>query len=53
MQLWVTREWQLHYDYVPIHASHLKQRFLVKQQIIQVTQITYSVDLVLKDFRLF
>ena len=38
LQLWATGDWQLHRDNVPTHASCLIQRFLVKHQIIQVTQ---------------
>ena len=52
-QLWATGDWQLHYNNMPTHASHLMKRFLVKHQIIQVTQIPYSPDLVPCDFCLF
>ena len=52
-QLWAPGDWQLHHDNVPAHASHLVQRFLVKQQIIQVTQPPYSPDLAPCDFWLF
>ena len=45
-QLWATGDWQLHHDNVPTHISHLVQSFLVKHQITQVTQASYSPDLV-------
>ena len=48
-----TGDWQLHYNNLPAHASHLVQRFLVKHQITQVTQPPYSPDLVPCDFWLF
>ena len=38
---------------MPAHASRLVQSFLVKRQIIQVTQPPYSPDLVSCDFGLF
>ena len=44
--LWSASDWQLHHDNVPINALHLKQSFLVKHQITQVTQPCYSPDLV-------
>ena len=52
-QLWATGDWQLHYDYTPVHASRLMQSFLVKHKITQVTQPSYSPDLVPCDFWLF
>ena len=45
-QLWVTGDWQLHHDNVPVHASRLVQSFWAKHQITQVTQPPYSPDLV-------
>ena len=48
-----TRDWQLYFDNVPAHASHLVQDFLAKQQITQVTQPLYSPDLVPCDFWLY
>ena len=50
LQLWATRDWQLHHDNTPIHASRLMQSFLVKRQITQVTQPLYSPDLAPCDF---
>ena len=38
LQLWATDDWQLHHNSVPAYASHLLQSFLVKHQILQVTQ---------------
>ena len=52
-QLWATGDWQLHHNNAPAHASHLMQSFLVKHQITQVTQPSYSPDLVPCDFWLF
>ena len=46
-------DWQLHHDNVPTHASCLRQNFLVKHQITQVTQPPYSPDLAPCDFWLF
>ena len=46
-------DWQLHRDNMPAHASHLVHNFLVKHQIIQVTQGPYSPDLVPSDLCLF
>ena len=46
-------DWQLHHDNVPAHTSCLMQRFLVKYQITQVTQLPYSPDLASCDFWLF
>ena len=40
-QLWTTGDWQLPHHNTPAHASHLVQRFLVKQQTTQVTQPSY------------
>ena len=37
-QLWDTGDWQLHHNNTPAHASCLMQRYLVKEQITQVTQ---------------
>ena len=53
LQLWATGDWQLHHDNAPTHASRLMQSFLVKHQIIQVTQLPYSPDLAPCDFWLF
>ena len=52
-QLWATGDWQLHHNNAPTHASHLVQSFLVKHQVIQMTQPPYSQDLVPWDFWLF
>ena len=52
-QLWATGNWQLHHNNMPTHASGLVQSFLVKTQITQVTQPSYSPDLVPCDFWLF
>ena len=52
-QLWAAGDWKLHHNNRSAHASHLKQRFLVKHQITQVTQPHYSPDLALCDFWLF
>ena len=51
--LWATGDWQLHHDNIPAHASRLRQSFLVKHQITQVTQPHYSPDLVTCDCWLF
>ena len=48
-QLWATGDWQLYHDKVPAHALGLIQ-FLVKHQIIQVTQPPCSPGLVPCDF---
>ena len=40
-QLEATGDWQLHHNKGPAHASHLTQRFLVKNLITQVTQPHY------------
>ena len=50
MQLWATSDWQLHHNNVSAHASCLVQSFLVKHQITQVTQSSYSSHLVPCDF---
>ena len=52
-QLWATGNWQLHHKNTPTPASHLVRSFLVKHQITQVTQPSYSPDLVLCNFWLF
>ena len=44
MQLWATRDWQLHHN-TPAHASSLVQSFLVTHQVTQVTQPLYSPHL--------
>ena len=41
------------YNNPPIHASRLMQTFLMKHQITQVTQPSYSPDLAVCDFWLF
>ena len=46
--LWATGDWQLHRDNVPTHIPCLRQSFLEKHQITQVTQSPCSPDLVLK-----
>ena len=46
-------DWQLKHDNAPTHASHPVQSVLVKHQITQVTQPSYSLDLVPYDFWLF
>ena len=43
-------DWQLHNNNMPSHASCLMQNFLAKYQITQVTQPSYSPDLVPCDF---
>ena len=48
-----TGDWQLHHDNAPAQASHLMQNFLVKHQITQVTQPSYSPDLASCGFWLF
>ena len=48
-----TGDWQLHLHNAPAHALHLLPSFLAKHQIIQVTQLPYSSDLVSCDFWLF
>ena len=49
-QLWAPGDWQLHHNNAPTHASHPVQRFLVKHQIIQVTQPPCSPGLAPCDF---
>ena len=44
-QLWTSGDWQLHHGNMPAHASCLVQSFLVKHQIIQVTQPPSRLDL--------
>ena len=53
LQLWATGDWLLHHDNVPAHVLHLMQRGLAKHQIAQVTQPSYSLNLVSRDFCLF
>ena len=48
--LWAPGDWQLHHNNVHAYASRLVQSFLVKHQITQVTQHSYSPDLGLLDF---
>ena len=52
-QLWVIGAWQLQHNNMPNHASRLMKSFLAKHKIIQVTQPSYSPDLVPCDFWLF
>ena len=52
-QLRATGDWQLYHDNAPTHASCLMQSFAVKHWIIQVTQPSYSPDLVPCNFWLF
>ena len=52
-QLWANGDWQLHQDNVPVRASCLMKSFLVKHQIIKVTQTLCSPYLVPCDFWLF
>ena len=52
-ELWATGDEQLHHDNASAHAACLKQNFLVKYQITQVTQPPYSPDLGPCDFWLF
>ena len=46
-------DWQLHHDNAFAHASPLRQNFLAKHQITQMTQPAYHPDLVPCDFWLF
>ena len=52
-QLWAAGDSQPHHDNAPAHASCLVRSFMVKHQITQVTQPSYSPDLVSCNFRLF
>ena len=52
-QLWATSDWHIHHNNVSAHGSRLVQSFLVKHQIIQVTQPPYSSDLTPCNFWLF
>ena len=52
-QLWAIGDRQLQHDNMPTSESHLLQSFLAKHQINQVTQLSYSPDLVPCDFWLF
>ena len=52
-QLWATGDWQLHHDNVPTYTPHLVQTFLVKHEILQVTQPFCSLDLGPYEFWLF
>ena len=52
-QLWAIGDRQLQHDNMPTCESHLLQSFLAKHQINQVTQLSYSPDLVPCDFWLF
>ena len=47
---WLTASW---WQRLPAQASRLMQSCLVKHQITQVTQLPYSLDLVLWNFWLF
>ena len=46
LQQWATGNWQLHYNHTRLHASRLKQSFLAKHQITQVSQPPYNPVLV-------
>ena len=50
---WTTGDWQLHHDNVPTYTPHLVQTFLVKHEILQVTQPFCSLDLGPYEFWLF
>ena len=52
-QLWVSGDGHLHHDNAPAHASCLVHKFLEKHQTTHVTQLYYSLDLVLCNFWLF
>jgi transposase len=53
LDLWASRNWQLHHDNAPAHSSHLIQSFLAKHGIPVVRQTPYSTDMALCDFWLF
>jgi transposase len=53
LDLWASRNWQLHHDNAPAHSSHLIQSFLVKHSIPVVRQAPYSPDMAPCDFWLF
>ena len=53
LQLWATGDWQLHHNNAPANASCIMQSVLVKHQITQVTQPSYSPDLAPGNFWLF
>jgi hypothetical protein len=45
LDLWASRDWQLHHDNAPAHSPHLIQSFLVKHGIPVVRQAPYSPDM--------
>jgi transposase len=53
LDLWASRNWQLHHDNAPAHSSHLIQSFLAKHGIPVVRQAPYSPDMAPCDFWLF
>jgi transposase len=53
LDLWASRNWQLHHDNAPAHSSQLIQSFLAKPNISVVRQAPYSPDMAPCDFWLF
>jgi histone-lysine N-methyltransferase SETMAR len=53
LDLWVSRNWQLHHDNAPAYSSQLIQSFLAKHGIPVVCQAPYSPDMAPCDFWLF
>jgi transposase len=53
LDVWVSRNWQLHPDNAPAYSSHLIQSFLAKHGIPVVCQAPYSPDMVPSDSWLF
>jgi transposase len=53
LDLWASRNWQLHHDNAPAHSSHLIQSFLAKHGIPVVHQAPHSPDMAPCDFWLF
>jgi hypothetical protein len=53
LDLWASRNWQLHHDNALAHSSHLIQSFLAKHGIPVVRQAPYSPDMAPCDFWLF
>jgi transposase len=50
LDLWASRNWQLHHDNAPAHSSHLIQSFLAKHGIPVVCLDPYSPDMAPCDF---
>jgi hypothetical protein len=50
LDLWASRNWQLHHKNAPVHSSHLIQSFLAKHDIPVARRAPYSPDMAPCDF---